>query len=79
MKQTGVWRLVAAAMSAPDQPAERDAVATLAASPTDAVVEVTEKLCRSRRADERRVGELLTQAVVARHPGSPAARRLGGG
>ncbi len=76
-KQNHVWRLVAAAMAEPDEAGARSRLATLASPPTAAVVEVAGRLCRSARADERRVGVLLVDelAGVLGDPGTVTALR----
>ncbi len=66
MKQNRVWRHVAAAMAAPDAPAARAALEALATPVTGPVVETALRLCRSARADERRVGVLLVDVVLER-------------
>jgi len=76
VKQTGVWRLVAAAMAEPDATAARRHLDALAASPTAAVVDVAVRLCRSARADERRAGVALVDAVLDTRPDHGDAPRL---
>ncbi len=68
MKQNALWRLVAAALSEPDDAAARRHLDTLAASPTVPVLSLAAKLCRSARADERRVGAGLVDALLDARP-----------
>lgn len=76
VKQNGVWRLVAAAMAERDDAAARRHVETLASSPTASVREVAQRLCASRRSDERRVGVLLVDALLAAAPDAQDAEDL---
>lgn len=75
-KQNHVWRQVAAAMAEREPAAARGHLATLASPPTPAVVEVAGRLCRSARADERRVGVLLVDELLAARPDLPEAGTL---
>lgn len=75
-KQNHVWRQVAAAMAAREPAQARAQLAALASPPTPAVVEVAGRLCRSARADERRVGLLLVDELLAARPDLPEADAL---
>lgn len=66
MKQNRMWRHVAAAMAAPDEAGARAELDVLATPVTAPVVETALRLCRSARADERRVGVLLADLVLER-------------
>jgi len=75
-KQNHVWRQVAAAMAEREPVAARGHLHALASPPTPAVVEVAGRLCRSARADERRVGVLLVEELLAARPDLPEAGAL---
>ena len=67
-KQNHTWRLVAAAMAESDPAAARRHLDTLATPPTQPVIAVARRLCRSARPDERRVGALLVDALLDQQP-----------
>ena len=65
MKQNGILRLVAAAMAEADDADAQVHARVLASSPTRPVVAIAVKLCISARADERRVGLMLADELLA--------------
>lgn len=75
-KQDRMWRAVAAAMAAADQVGARRALAPLVTPVTAPAVALAERLCRSRRADERAVGVLLVGELLAADPDLPDATSL---
>lgn len=75
-KQDRMWRAVAEAMSAPDDAAARRALAALVTPVTAPGVDLARRLCRSRRADERAVGVLLVDEVLAASPEHPETDAL---
>lgn len=75
-KQNHAWRQVAAAMAEPDPAAARRHLDPLADPPSPAVVTIALRLCRSARADERRIGALLVDALLEHRPGLEQADAL---
>lgn len=75
-KQNYVWRQVAAAMSERDPAAARRHLEALANPPSAAVVTTALRLCRSARADERRIGGLLVDTLLEHRPDLEQADEL---
>lgn len=76
MKQNYLWRTIAAAMSEPHDATALSSLARLASPQSSAAVAAAVRLCRSARADERRIGVLLVDALLSARADLPEGNEL---